>query len=74
MRESPRGGVTVPRIRVDVVVVLVVVLLVLRLAPGHGVWGWVVGFVSAAAAGAITGLLGRRYPQIYGQRRRGGRR
>jgi O-antigen/teichoic acid export membrane protein len=60
----------VPRVRVDVIVLVVLVTLVLALAPGHGVWGWVLALVGAVAVGALTGALGRRYPWIYGMRRR----
>ena len=59
-----------PRIRLDVIVLVVLVALVLSLAPGHGVLGWVLAFVGAVLAGAILGAFGRRYPWIYGQRRR----
>jgi hypothetical protein len=61
-------------IRLDVLVLLVVVTLVLTLAPGHGVWGWVAAIAGAVCAGAVLGAIGRRYPWIYGQRRRRSRR
>jgi hydrogenase/urease accessory protein HupE len=59
-----------PRVRVDVIAVVVVVALVLALAPGHGALGWVLAFVGAVFAGALLGAVGRRYPGIYGGRRR----
>jgi hypothetical protein len=58
------------RIRFDVIALVVVVALVLALAPGHGVLGWVLAVVGAMLIGAVLGALGRRYPWIYGVRRR----
>jgi O-antigen/teichoic acid export membrane protein len=61
-------------IRVDVLVLLILVVLVLNIAPGHGVWGWVLAAAGAVLAGAVLGAFGRRYPWIYGRRRRRPRR
>jgi hypothetical protein len=58
------------RIRFDVIALVVLVALVLALAPGHGVLGWALAVVGAVLAGAVLGALGRRYPRIYGVRRR----
>jgi O-antigen/teichoic acid export membrane protein len=59
-----------PRVKLDVIVLIVVVMVVLSFAPGHGAWGWAVALLGAMAAGAAMGLIGRRYPGIYGRRRR----
>ena len=59
-----------PRVRVDVIVLFVLVTLVLALAPGHGALGWVLALVGAVSVGVVVGALGRRYPWIYGARRR----
>ncbi len=45
-------------IRIDVVVLVVAVFVVLALAPGHGVWGYLIGIGGAAVLGAIAGIVG----------------
>ena len=67
-RKAP--GAFLPRIKLDVIVLVVLVLVVLSFAPGHGAQGWAVALLGAVAAGAAMGLVGRRYPWIYGRRRR----
>jgi energy-coupling factor transporter transmembrane protein EcfT len=54
-------------LRIDAFLLVVAVVAVIAVAPGHGVWGYVIGFVAAALLGAAAGLPGREYPQIYGQ-------
>jgi hydrogenase/urease accessory protein HupE len=57
-------------LRIDALLLVVAVVAVIAVAPGHGVWGYVIGFVTIALLGAAVGLLGRKYPQIYRQRSR----
>lgn len=59
-----------PRVKLDVIVLVVLVMVVLSFAPGHGAWGWAVALLGAVAAGGAMGLVGRRYPWIYGRRRK----
>lgn len=54
--------------RIDVLVLIVAVVVFVAVVPGHGVWGYILAFVAIALLAAIVGLLGRRYPQIYGKR------
>jgi hypothetical protein len=54
---------------VDVAVLIVLIVLVLSFAPGHGLGGWTLALVSAVLVGVVMGIVGRRYPSIYGQRR-----
>jgi VIT1/CCC1 family predicted Fe2+/Mn2+ transporter len=49
---------------------IVAVVAMLALAPGHGVWEYIISFLALALLGATVGLLGRKYPQVYGQRSR----
>jgi hydrogenase/urease accessory protein HupE len=58
------------RLRIDALLLIVAVVVAIAVAPGLGVWGYVIGFVAVALLGAAVGLLGRKYPQIYGQRSR----
>jgi hypothetical protein len=60
----------VSRVRIDRVALVVLVALVLALAPGHGALGWALAFAGALIAGGLLGAFGRRYPAIYGARRR----
>jgi uncharacterized membrane protein len=53
-----------------VIALVVVVGLVLWLAPGHGALGWTLALVGALLIAVVLGLVGRRYPGIYGRRRR----
>lgn len=57
------------RLRIDVLVLIAAVIAMLALAPGHGVWGYVIGFLTLALVGGAAGLIGRKYPQVYGQPR-----
>jgi O-antigen/teichoic acid export membrane protein len=65
-----------PRMKPDVVVLIVLVILVLRFVPGHGLWGWVLAVAGVVLVGVVMGIVGRRYPWIYGRRHsaRGGTR
>jgi hypothetical protein len=61
------------RVRLDAPLLVAAVVALIALAPGHGVWGYVIGFLTVALLGAAVGLAGRKYPQmIYGQRPRSG--
>jgi hypothetical protein len=56
------------RFRIDALLLVVAVVALISLSPGHGVWGYLIGFLAVALLGAVVGLLGRKYPQIYGKR------
>jgi hypothetical protein len=56
------------RLRIDALLLIVAVVLAIAVVPGQGIWGYAIGFVAVALLGAAVGLLGRKYPQIYGQR------
>jgi hypothetical protein len=58
------------RLRLDVIALLIVVLVALRLGHGRSGWGCALIFFGALLAGAAVGLLGRRYPWIYGRPKR----
>jgi hypothetical protein len=55
-----------PRITADKIALFLAVVLALWLTPGHGLWGWLALFAGAAVLGAILGILGRRFPWVYG--------